>query len=193
MRRMRQTRSRVDAEDVLLGVGIGVLGGLLGAAVMDQAHKLFDAGKELVEEQLGSPQMELFGDAGPRAEEEQEEPATAKAADRVAQAVMDRPLDDQEKQFGGQLMHYGFAASMGGLYGGIAAMTPAITVGYGVPAGAALWLVADEIAVPALGLSKPPQKHPASTHVQALINHLVFGFTVELFRCLALRLLGRKA
>ena len=195
MRYLAPARRQVDVEfdDVLVGAAVGVIGGLLGAVVMGQAHKLFDAGKRLVKDQYGSPQMELFGEAGPRAEEEEEEPATAKAADSIAHAVMDRPLDEHEKQVGGQIMHYGFAAAMGGLYGSLAALTPPITAGYGIPAGAALWLIADEVAVPALGLSKPPQKHPVSKHVQALINHLVFGLTVDLFRRLMLRLLGRGA
>jgi uncharacterized membrane protein YagU involved in acid resistance len=44
------------------------------------------------------------------------------------------------------------------------------------------WLVADEISVPLLGLSKGPTAYPVSTHVYAFASHLVYGMTAELSR-----------
>jgi putative membrane protein len=45
-----------------------------------------------------------------------------------------------------------------------------------------VWLGADEIGVPALGLSGPPTQYPLSVHLYALASHLVYGFTTELVR-----------
>src|SRR5215831_9326800 len=47
---------------------------------------------------------------------------------------------------------------------------------------AAVWLIADEIIVPALGLSKPPTKYPLSTHASSIASHLVYGMTTEIVR-----------
>jgi hypothetical protein len=41
--------------------------------------------------------------------------------------------------------------------------------------GATLWATADEVAVPALGLSEPASEYPAAIHLQALASHLVYG------------------
>ena len=40
--------------------------------------------------------------------------------------------------------------------------------------GAALWAISDEVAVPALRLSKGPQAYPLRTHAMALASHLVY-------------------
>jgi len=53
---------------------------------------------------------------------------------------------------------------------------------FGLPLAAALWLAADEAAVPALGLSKSPLDYPLSSHLSALAAHGVYGVTTELAR-----------
>ena len=60
--------------------------------------------------------------------------------------------------------------------------TPAVQSCFGTLFGSALWLAADEIAVPAFGLAKPPREHPASTHITSWASHLVYGLTAELVR-----------
>ena len=52
----------------------------------------------------------------------------------------------------------------------------------GLPFGAAFWLLADETAVPLLGLSKGPTEYPLSTYAYALASHLVYGLTAEAVR-----------
>jgi uncharacterized membrane protein YagU involved in acid resistance len=61
-------------------------------------------------------------------------------------------------------------------------MAPSTTAAWGLPFGAAVWLGADEVAVPAFGLSKAPMEYPASTHASALAAHLVYGLTVDVVR-----------
>ena len=68
------------------------------------------------------------------------------------------------------------------MYGAAAELAPEVAAGVGLPFGAVFWLVADEGAVPLLGLSKGPTEYPLSMHVYALASHLVFGLTAELVR-----------
>ena len=59
---------------------------------------------------------------------------------------------------------------------------PVLRKGRGLPFGAAVWLFADELSMPAAGLSKPPAKYPISVHAQSLAAHFVFGGTTEIVR-----------
>jgi putative membrane protein len=64
----------------------------------------------------------------------------------------------------------------------MAELTPGVTACGGMMFGAAVWVVADESVVPALGLSKPPTEYPLSVHVYSLASHLVYGLTAEITR-----------
>ena len=61
-----------------------------------------------------------------------------------------------------------------------------VKMGAGTGYGAAVWVGADEIAVPLFGLSGPPDETPLSGHVKALASHLVFGLVTHLTRKLVL-------
>ena len=86
-------------------------------------------------------------------------------------------------------MHYAYGTGIGALYGGLAKKESLTTSGFGSAYGAAAWALGDEIAVPALGLGKKPSETPLSQHVQTLAAHLVYGFTLEGVRRLALKVL----
>jgi uncharacterized membrane protein YagU involved in acid resistance len=64
----------------------------------------------------------------------------------------------------------------------LAETVPPASAGYGAVYGSAVWLGADEIAVPALGLSGPPTQTQVIGHVQALAAHVVYGVTTDLTR-----------
>lgn len=116
------------------------------------------------------------------------EDATVKAADRLSRKVLHHPLTKPEKKKAGPAVHYGFGTLTGAAYGALAELAPAVTRGAGAPFGAAVWLGADEIAVPTFKLSGPPWESPPSVHVRALAAHLVYGVTTE-----GVRRLLRKA
>ena len=115
-----------------------------------------------------------------------EEPATEKAASAVSQKL-GYPLTQREKKQAGPLVHYAMGAASGALYGALAEMAPVTATGGGTLFGSALWLVADEVLVPTLGLSKPPSAYPASTHGQSLASHLVYSWTSIAVKKLVLR------
>ena len=112
----------------------------------------------------------------------EQEPATVKAAEAISEGVFGHELTKSEKKVAGPAVHYAFGTSVGGLYGAVAEVVPEVRVGAGLPFGAVFWLVADETAVPLLGLSKSPTEYPLSTHVYALASHFVYGLTTEVVR-----------
>jgi putative membrane protein len=177
------------ASDVATGALVGAIGGLLAGFLMNRSHSLFSSGKQAL---LGGDEPSIFQSAGPRREAFQHEPATAQAAQDLAISVLDRPLDPKEKQVGGLLLHYIFSVVCGAIYGGLLSAFPSISRSRGLAAGAALWVIADEVAMPALGYVKPPQKYPFHKHVQALINHLVFGFVTDTLHRMSCRAMGKR-
>jgi uncharacterized membrane protein YagU involved in acid resistance len=121
-------------------------------------------------------------DQNERAARDPGEPATVKLAALVSERVFHRELPERAKPLAGHAVHYGFGTTMGGAYGAMAEIVPAVTAWGGLLFGAGLFLLADEMAVPALRLAAPPQRYPVATHVDALLAHFVYGVTCELLR-----------
>jgi hypothetical protein len=103
-----------------------------------------------------------------------DEPANVKAAESISEGVF-HPLIKSEKEPAGMAMHSAIGEGSGLIYGIAAELAPVSAVDAGLPFGAAVWLLTDEIAIPALGLSKPVTAFPLSTHANALSSHLVYG------------------
>ena len=121
-------------------------------------------------------------------DEEEGDPATVKAADRVALAVTGGPVPDRYRPASGEVVHYLLGATLGAAYGLAAEYRPGIGVGFGNAYGVAAALLLDDAAVPAAGLGPPPWRTSAGTHGYALASHLVFGTVLEGTRAL----LGRR-
>jgi len=105
--------------------------------------------------------------------------ATVQTAERISREVSGHELPRDEKEKAGSAVHYAFGAAMGALYGLLSEVAPASRGGFGLGYASLLWLVADEIAVPAFGLSKRPDEYPLSKHLEGLGAHLVYGATTE--------------
>lgn len=167
------------AADVLVSRALvaGVIGGLAGAWAMTQFHvALYGGGATGLRE----PQSHRVVDGG--------HDPTSKAADQAAALVGNTPLTAAEQQVAAPAVHYAFGASMGAVYGAAAGMWPGASRGAGLPFGAAVWLVADEAALPALGLARGPRAYPLATHLEMLAAHLVFGCTTHMTMRAVLRL-----
>jgi hypothetical protein len=67
-------------------------------------------------------------------------------------------------------------------YGATVEIAPAAKTLSGIPFGTILFAGADEIAVPAMGLSKSPAAYPIASHAYGLTSHAVYGVTTELVR-----------
>jgi len=109
----------------------------------------------------------------------QQEPATVKTAQSISLVATGEELAPREKGRAGQVVHYAFGAASGMFYGALSEYKPKTRAARGAAFGTGLWALADEIAVPALKLSKAPREEPASAHLFGLASHLVYGMTAD--------------
>jgi uncharacterized protein DUF1440 len=158
------------------GALAGAVGGLAGAVTMMMFQMAWTKSAELA----GADEL---ADKTHRHEKAQHD-ATAKVANIASRKVAGRGLDAKQKKLGGSAVHFGFGAAMGAFYGALAELTPLTTAGYGTAFGAGLFVGADEIALPRLGLSKEPQQIPREMHALGLASHAVYGATLEGVRSL---------
>lgn len=109
--------------------------------------------------------------------QQQEETATETVARRIAEGLAQRgPLDARAKQRGADLLHYGFGAAWGGLYGLLRASYPAWRGPLGLAGFSALvWMAGDNLLLPAVRLAGWPHRYPPRTHAYALAAHLAYG------------------
>jgi len=172
--------------DVLKGLAAGLAGGLAASWTMNQFQAAWSKAAEGFEKPHGAQSMQPSEGKDPGADsaedKQEQDDATVKAAKAISEGIFGRELKEHEKRPAGALVHYAFGTATGGLYGALAEFTPEVTRGAGLPFGSIFWLLADEIAVPVLGLSKGPTEYPPSTHAYALASHLVYGLTAEITR-----------
>lgn len=166
------------------GVVAGLAGGLAASWTMNQFQAALARLSENSKKPHGAQALQPSeGDNGEQGRNTAEsDNATEVAARVVSKEVFGHELQEQEKKAAGAAVHYAFGTVSGGLYGALAEVSPRVTTAAGVPFGAAFWLLADEVTVPLLGLSKGPAEYPVSTHASALASHLVYGLTTELSR-----------
>jgi putative membrane protein len=154
---------------ILRGALAGAIAGLVGAYAMERFQALWaDTANRARPQQTASAAKD--------------EPTTVKAAERLTETVFHAELPDEIKPAAGEAVHYGMGMLSGAVYGTIAEIVPIVRAGNGLLFGAVLWWLADNTAVPAVGLSKRPSAYPPSTHAYALSSHLAYGFVTEIVR-----------
>ena len=180
-------RDQSKQSNLWKGLAAGVIGGIAASFVMEQFQALW---AKLAEGDKQSQGRSSDGQNSQKQNRQQqqssgggeEEPATIKAAEAISENLFEHELKKDEKKSAGEAVHYAMGATSGAIYGAMAEVFPVVTAGEGLPFGAAVWLIADDVVVPALGLSKPPTAYPLSTHAYALASHLVYGLTTDLVR-----------
>ena len=157
-----------ETADLCKAMFVGAVAGTLGSFAMTRFHVAL-SGRGLA----GSEQPQSNKPVEGR------DDVTMKTADLVAQSTAGRPLTRREKrEFGGPAAHYAFGAAAGALYGALRELKSESPLLEGGKFGTAVWALADQIALPAVGLSPWPLKtYPAVTNLQHLISHLVYGWT----------------
>ena len=159
-------------------VAINVIGGLIGGLVAAFAMERFQRALAKISPDLGGAP----GAGGQQYRQPQSEPATYKAADAIARGTTGRNLPPEDKPAAASAIHYAFSGAVGAIYGAAAARTPDITAWAGMPFGATVWLIADEMGMPLVGLAKPPSEYPLQDHATSLTSHLIYGATTEAVR-----------
>lgn len=175
-----------NGQDLVKGAVAGLVGGLIASWTMNQFQAAWSKVTEGFEKPHGAQSMQPSEGStpgqSPDQNKEDQDDATVKAAKAISENVFGHELKESEKKPAGAAVHYAFGTATGGLYGAAAEIAPQLTTGLGLPFGVAFWMVADEGAVPLLGLSKGPTEYPVSTHAYALASHLVYGLTAEVTR-----------
>lgn len=149
-------------------VTAGVIGGLAGAFAMNGFQRLLSV---------------MSNGTAP----DQDAEATIKTARAIARNVFHRELTGAQQKWGAPVVHYSMGAGFGAAYGVLAEKVPTLTAGFGLLYGTAVWLVADEIAVPVFGFAQGPAEYSLGSHVNALASHLVYGVAMDLARRLLIR------
>lgn len=182
-RQPRREESTGRERHVLRGILAGAGAGLAASWVMNtfmagpgqKLHQSLQSAEERANERVQQMQQEQSG--------QPQQDATMKTADAlVATASGGRHLSMEEQEKAAPVVHYGFGALMGGLYGGLAEIAPAARKGFGTAFGGALFAGADLVAVPALHLSAPLSETEPKSLATPLAAHLVYGAATELLR-----------
>lgn len=152
-------------DSLLRDMALGAAAGLLGTAAMTPVMMKLSG---LLSRLLGE---DSSGGGS-------QEPATEKAA-RKGLEPLGVQLEDKRKKMLGNLVHFGYGTAWGAIYGALWPRTSLLGKLWGLGFGTALFLMGDEVAVPALKLSPSPRETPASSHLGALAAHWVYGATTE--------------
>ena len=175
--------------DVFKGLAAGVVAGLAAAWAMNQ----FQAAWSRLAEgearshgaqslQQGSPRHGVGGELRTQGKDSEQDDAPERLANAIAVATLDHELTEGGKDAAGTAFHYAMGVTSGAIYGALAEVLPEVKTAAGMPFGAAVWLIADEGLVPAVGLSKSASEYPLAVHAYAFTSHLVFGLTTESVR-----------
>jgi hypothetical protein len=154
----------------------GGVAGAVGVAVMDAAMK-------------AATRALQKADAEP--ENLEAEPATARLGATLYRRVRGSDPDQETRQRLSSAIHWIYGAAMGSLYGLARGRRPGLDVRGGALFGVGLWILGDELAVPALGLSDPPTEHPPRDHAAPLAGHVAYGLATAAAAQGLARLTGR--
>jgi hypothetical protein len=164
--------------NVVAGIVAGFIGGLAATWAMNRFQALWSELAHAYQSQSAA------GSEDARDWQERHEGGNANElfAQAVATRTIDRRLTRDELKVAAPIVHYAFGSGMGALYGAVSEVAPSTRALAGTAYGTSVWIGADEIAVPLMGLSKRNGELPAEAHVQAFASHLVFGFATEVVR-----------
>lgn len=146
----------------------GVVAGLAGAL----AQSLYFA---WTRELAPRPSGDAFEPVEP---EQRHEPPTQTVARRFKEHLVHAgPLAKPERA--AQVVHLAFGSAWGGVYGLVAGTLPSVAgLRGGLAFGAAVWLLSDDILLPAFNLAAWPHHYPVKDHLYAIAAHAVYGAAV---------------
>ena len=152
---------QVHQKSLVKGLVAGLVGGLIATAAKSLAEKVYP----------------------PRTHGEPVPPEVL--AEKIAGHELSAPV----KAMAAESIHWGFGAAIGAAYGGLAEYFPAATAKDGASFGLALATLTHEGALPAMGLSAPPEEQTTREHTSEMATHLVFGLVTETVRRFVRKLL----
>jgi hypothetical protein len=160
----------------------GVLGGLAGTLAMNYAQRLWTHAADRAAPRSAGGKH----DARDWQEREEGRNANELAAQAIATTIRGRPLTYDELKVAAPLAHFTFGAALGAIHGRLVRDDRGNLFTRGATFGAAVWLLADEAAMPLLRLSRPTTQRSLEKHLQSFVAHMAFGTVAELVRAVAL-------
>ncbi|MBE7159306.1 MAG: DUF1440 domain-containing protein [Rhodospirillales bacterium] len=148
-------------QSLVKGLVAGAVGGLVATAAKSLGEKLYP----------------------PRIHGEPEPPEV------VAEKVAGHSLDDDTKAIASESIHWVFGVTAGAFYGVLAELYPAVTAKSGATFGLTLMSLTHEGALPAFGLSEPPQDQSFREKTSESATHVLYGVVTEKVRALVRRAL----
>ncbi|MDQ3811386.1 MAG: DUF1440 domain-containing protein, partial [Chloroflexota bacterium] len=100
-------------------------------------------------------------------------------AARKGASIAGVPLNDREQERLGRAIHWALGIGAGATYAVLRRRVASVGRTAGLAFGSGFWLLLDEVAVPALGLTPGPQAFPWQTHARGLAGHLSFGAVTD--------------
>jgi hypothetical protein len=178
---MREDRSPRAQPNVSAAIPSGLAAGLLAALAMNTFARAINAVRGGREARGAAPGTDRIGRGAqpPQAKGTTDDDAAVRVGSAAYRALTASEPSRDTRLALGTAVHYAFGATLGVAYGWMSTRAPAVRAGYGTIYGAAVWLVADEMLMPALRLSRGPRQLPAGVHAYALADHLIFGATLE--------------
>jgi hypothetical protein len=166
------------------GVVAGAIAGIAGALAMNQVQRVaarVGRGREADDATIGLPRTGR-GPQPAQAIGNASDDATALIANAVTSTVGIPLSTPRTKQVAGEFVHLAFGAVTGAVYGAAVELNPRMRAAAGVPFGLAVWALADEGIVPALGLKRSPRELSPGLHAYSFTSHVVYGAATELVR-----------
>jgi hypothetical protein len=160
-----------------------ILGGILGTAAMATSHLLWNR-LAPVPPSLRQKRDRRAGigpfhaQPSPRSHSRRFS-AGEKLVESTSRTLVGQSPDPDTRERLSSLSHYAFGAAAGLLYSSLAKRHPVVTLGHGAAYGLAVWILAEELLMPALGLTQPPQDSPPEEHAYVAFGHLAYGLTLE--------------
>jgi hypothetical protein len=153
----------------------GALGGIVGSWAMSEFQAWWDRAIN-----RGEPYSPA-GRHDARGWQEKNEGTNANdiVGRRAAAALLNREPDREERAAAAAASHYLFGAAAGALYGAIAARVGGASPLGGAALGTAMWIGADNVAMPLLGLARSDIDYPVESHVQSFASHIVYGLATQ--------------
>jgi hypothetical protein len=160
MTRFGNRRRRRLRRDAAYGAVAGIVGTLAMDSVTDLLYKLESEEKRRKEESLRT-----------------EGPAETLAA-RLIEFVGAEPSGQRKKRIA-QILHWGYGAAWGTLFGILHHRAPALSRASGFLFGVLFFLAGDELMNGVMGLTPPPKEFPIDAHVRGLVAHVVFAAAAD--------------
>lgn len=166
-------------ETILKGAMAGLIGTVAITAAMNHGPELMQKMGISLPRRPDPPEANLAPESGQ---------PTERLADRISSGVLQQPLDVETRKTAGHIIHWGYGATWGILYGILESSFHLPSLVHGIIFGSTVGIVS-ATALPAMGLTADAEDSPAPVNVMQMADHVIYG----LITALVFRLLSRDA